>query len=329
MKLADIMSVFKKDDRNSKSNYRPISIFSNLPKVLDKIMHDQISIFFLDTLSKYHCGFRKGFSTQFCLIAMIEKWKKSVDNKGTFGTLLTDLPIAFDCIPYELLIAKLCVYGSDFKALKFMYSYINNRKQRVRINKSLGEWPEMLYGEPQGSILGPLLLIIFLCDLFYFEEHIDIASYVNQNTLYSAYSNIENTISSLESSAQLINSFQQNAMKANPDKCHLLFSTNQNKLGNINSSAIHNSSSEKLLGITIDINFKCDIHVNNRCKKTSQKLNACTRIASLMNVDKIRSIMKSFIISHFKYCPLARMFHDRSLNNKINGNMNDHLNCVW
>ena len=257
MKLVDIIPVFKKDDRNSKSNYRPISIFSNLSKVFDKIMHDQISIFFLDILSKYHCGFRKGFSTQFCLIAMIEKWKKSVDNKGTFRTLLTDLPKAFDCIRYELLIAKLCVYGSDFKALKFMYSYINNRNQRVRINKSLGGWPEILYGEPQGSILGPLLLIIFLCDLFYFEE---------QNTPYSAYSNIENTISSLESSAQLINWFQQNAMKANPDKCHLLFSTNQNKLGNINGSAIHNSSSEKLLGITIDINFKCDIHVNNRKK---------------------------------------------------------------
>ena len=106
-------------------------MLSNLPKVFEKIIHDQISVFFLDIFSNYQFGFRKGFSTQHCLIAIIEKWKKSVDNKGTFGVLLTGLLKAFDCIPQELLIGKLSAYGFDFKALKFIYRYINNRKQRV------------------------------------------------------------------------------------------------------------------------------------------------------------------------------------------------------
>ena len=97
------MLVFKKDYRNLKSNYRLISILSNLSKVFEKIIHDQISIFVLDILSKYQCGFRNVFSTQNCLIAVIEKGKKSVDNKGTFRTLLTDLSKAFDHIPHELL----------------------------------------------------------------------------------------------------------------------------------------------------------------------------------------------------------------------------------
>ena len=92
---------------------------------------------------------------------MIEKWKKNVDNKGTFEALLTDLSKAFDCIPHELLIAKLSAHGFDFKALKFIYSYINNRKQKVRINESFSEWAELIFAVPQGSILGT-----FLCDLF-------------------------------------------------------------------------------------------------------------------------------------------------------------------
>ena len=106
-------------------------------------------------------------------------------------------------------------------------------------------------------------------------------------TPHCADSNIENTISSLiSSSARLFNWFQQNAMKPNLDKCLLLLSTNQNKLANTNSNAIHKSSSGKLLGITIDTNLKLYIHVNNLCKKASQKINALKRIASLMDITK-------------------------------------------
>ena len=139
MKLEDKIPVFKKDDRNLKSNYRPISILSNLSKVFEKIIHDQISVFFLDVLSKYQCGFRKSISTHHCLIVMTEKWRKSLDNKISFRALFTDLSKATDRIPHELLIAKLSAYGFDFKTLKFIYSYINNRKQRVRINESFSE----------------------------------------------------------------------------------------------------------------------------------------------------------------------------------------------
>ena len=96
------------------------------------------------------------------------------------------------------------------------------------------------------------------------------------------------------------------------------FSTSQNKLANINSNAIHNSSSEKLLGITIDTNLKFDIHVNNLCKKASQKLNVLTGIVSLIDADKKRSAMKAFLSWHFNYRPPVWMFHDRDLSNKIN-----------
>ena len=94
-----------------KESYRPISILSNIFKVYERCLYDQMSEFFDNIFSKYQCGFRTDYSAQHCLLVMIEKWKKVVDNGGAFGALLTDLSKAFDCIPHDLIIAKLEAYG--------------------------------------------------------------------------------------------------------------------------------------------------------------------------------------------------------------------------
>ena len=85
--------------------------------------------YFDNLLSKYQCGFRKGFNAQHCLVSMIEKWKESVDSGGAFGTLMTDLSKAFDCLHHELLIAKLEAYGFAIKSVKIIQQYISNRKK--------------------------------------------------------------------------------------------------------------------------------------------------------------------------------------------------------
>ena len=107
LKEADIVPVHEKKSKFSKESYRPRSIHPNISKVYERCLYDQISKFFEDIFSKYQCGFRKGYSAQHCLLVMIEKWKKIVDCRGVFGALLTDLSKAFDCIPHDLIIAKL------------------------------------------------------------------------------------------------------------------------------------------------------------------------------------------------------------------------------
>ena len=134
LKKADITPIFKKDSRLDKSNYRPVSILPNLSKIFERCIYNQISLYFNDILSKYQCGFRKGFNAQYCLMVMIEKWKKALDQGGSCGALLTDLSKAFDCLLHDLLIAKLHAYGFSRKSLKLIYDYLSERLQRTKIN---------------------------------------------------------------------------------------------------------------------------------------------------------------------------------------------------
>ena len=134
------------------------------------------SNFFSSIFSKFPFGFRKSFNTQQCLLAILEKWKKSVDNGKAFGALLKDLSKAFDCLVHELLITKLNAYGFSLPALKLIHDYLSNRRKQTKINSSYSSWHKIIFGELQGFILGSLLFSIFLIDLFFIIEDFAIAS---------------------------------------------------------------------------------------------------------------------------------------------------------
>ena len=184
LKMADMTPLHKKDKKDLKENYRPVSILPVFSKVFERSMFAQMSSLFDNFLSKQQCGFRKGYSTQQCLLALLEKWERAVDSGQMFGALLTDLSKAFDCLDYELLIANLNAYGFSLPALKLVHDYLSNSKQRTMVNRTNSYWLEIVFGVPQGSILGPLLFNIFLADLFFILNDIDIASYADYNTPY-------------------------------------------------------------------------------------------------------------------------------------------------
>ena len=330
-KLADITPAHKHGNKMDKGNYRPVSILPAMSKIFERLFYYQINHFIENRLSKYQCGFRKGYSAQHCLILMIEKWKKAMDRRNCAGALMSDLSKAFDCLNFDLMIAKLNAYGFSYKSLMLIRSYLQNRYHRVKVNSNYSSWAEILNGVPQGSIIGPLLFNIYLIDLFYFFEESDIASYADDTTPYTSNKDMESVINKLEAdSVILIKWINNNYMKANPNKFHILLSETDTTLSvNVDKYKIFNKGSEKLLGITIDSKLSFDEHVSLLCKKATQKLHALARVARYMKLPQRRMIMKAFVNSQFGYCPLVWMSHSRQLNNRINKIQERTLRIVY
>ena len=316
MSISQLFS--KKGFKGSKENYRPVSILPITSKIFEKIISKQIANFMNPLLSEYKCGFRRGFTTQNFLLAILGKGKSSVDKGKVLGVVLTDLSKAFDCLSHELIIAKLNAYGFSLSALKLMQSYLSEKKQRIKINQAHSSWEEILFGVPQGSILRAILFNIFLSDLFLVVQNVDFASYAEDNTIYDAGDSIGEVIFSLqESSKKLFKWFADNQMKTNEDKCHLIVSTNELTEIQIRDFSIKNSANGKLLGVNIDSKLNFDSHVNYLCNNANKKLRALARVTPHMTLEKKKIVMNSFFNAQFNYCPLIWMLHSRKNNYKV------------
>ena len=161
-----------------------------------------------------------------------------------------------------------------------------------------------------------ILIFVIYCFLNY---RCNVASYADDNTPYTSDIIVNLVLEKLESSTHdLFQWFEENHMKANLDKCHLLLTTDTLTSVNINGFRITSSTEEKLLGIKFDSKLSFKNHVSSLCKKASQKMHALTRIVNYMNLSKRKGLMKTFVISQFNYCPLVWMFHCRKLNHRIN-----------
>ena len=155
--------------------------------------------------------------------------------------------------------------------------------------------------------------------MFYFLEGFYIANYADDSTPYCEGKSAESVVHNLEESSTILFKWlNNNYMKVNTSKSHLLLSGNSRATATIDNSYNESKDEKVLLGITIDSNLTFENHIINICKKANQKLNALGRIAPYMNIEKRRTIMKSFVTSQFSYCQLIWMFHSRRVNNKIN-----------
>ena len=145
-----------------------IRVRSNVSKVFENILNQQISAHSENTFYKQQTSFRRGFKTQHCILVMIKIFRKLLDKGGGYAALLTDLSKAFDCIPHDLTIAKLHACDFDMPLLKVINGYWTNRHQGVKINDSYSLWKLIKHDVSQGSILGPVFIqYIFMWFVFY------------------------------------------------------------------------------------------------------------------------------------------------------------------
>ena len=322
LKLADVSPIFKNGESTTDANYRPISVLSSVSKIYERLLSKQILPHISQYLSDLLCGFREKYSTQDALIRLIERCRKCLDKHGIVGMVLMDLSKAYDCLPHDLLVAKLEAYGFSLGSLRMLHSYLTSRKQRIRIDSSYSSWLDITSGVPQGSVLGPLLFNIYINDLIYFIEESEICDFADDNTLFACDQKIERVISSLEIDIRsTLEWFESNMMVANPSKFQLMFmGLNQdNKLClEINEKIIPSTNQVKLLGITIDAKLKFDTHVESLCVKANRSVSAFSRVARYLQQPQKRLLYNSFVMSNFKYCPLIWMFCGKGANNKIN-----------
>ena len=239
---------------------------------------------------------------------MLEIWKKVLDKGGYICAIFMDLSKAFDTLNHDLLIAKLGAYGFETDALRYMKSYLTNRKQRVRVNKTFSEWERITTGVPQGSILGPLLFNIFLNDLFLFISNSSLSNYADDNTLYTFRDNLKKIKDNLRNSFDMVHQwFYENYLVLNPGKCHFMCLKNntENETFLFFNILMENSKEQIILGVTIDnkLNFKS--HISELCKTSSQKIAALSRLSSYLHNSEKKLIFNSIIKSQFSYCPIA------------------------
>ena len=152
-----IITVHKKNEKCNKANDRPVSIPTNILKIYEKLLHNKLYKYFDSLLAANQCGFGKGFSSQCCQLVTLEKFKQAIDGGNQFGSLLTDLSKAFDCIDHKLLIAKLYEYRVSSSAVNTISSYIKRRTKRTKINDCFSTRSIIKYVFCNESILCPLL----------------------------------------------------------------------------------------------------------------------------------------------------------------------------
>ena len=169
-KIASVSPVDKKtDNKNKISNYRPVSVLNTFSKIYETIIKNHLVSEMKNHFSPFISAYRKNYSSQHVLIRLIKEWRSRLDNDYTVGGVLMDLSKAFDCIPHDLLIAKLLAYGVHEKIVHIFYSYLQNRKQCVKINNISSDFLDIISGVPQGSIAGSILFNVFINKLFLFH----------------------------------------------------------------------------------------------------------------------------------------------------------------
>ena len=196
-----------------------MSILPILSKAYERVIYEQTSYYFGPFFNEILCGFRKAHSTQHALFKLLTSWQNFLDRGGFVGSILMDLSKVYDCLSYDLLLAKLQAYGFSKESIRLFLSYLTDRTQRIKIGSTFSHSTNFLKGIPQGSVLGPLLFNIFVNDLFFFSAKYEICNFADDNSLYSCGMNLDKIFSNLiQDMENVYEWFVYNSMKANPDK---------------------------------------------------------------------------------------------------------------
>ena len=310
LKLAKVIPVFKKKDKQDPGNYRPISLLSIINKIMEKVMYTRVMSFLNknNILYKYQFGFREGHSTIQAIIEITDNILEELQKKNMVAGIYLDLSKAFDTVCHKILLAKLEHYGIRGEPLNWFKSYLKQRKQYTALDAYKSREQEVPYGVPQGSVLGPLLFLVFVND-------IDSAVGTNKLRLFADDSNVfvvsknpkvlkQNMVKVV---IDLCNWFNANKLTINMSKTAYTIFTPDGKvppcLNNItiNKTVITRVQSVKYLGILLDENLSWEEQIKEVTKKLSKTIQALKIVSKFINKHHRRILYYAYIYSTIQY----------------------------
>ena len=310
-KRANVTPIQKTPNDHKPNNYRPISVLPVIVKVMEQIIHKQLYTHMASNNQISHqSGFRPAHSTQDVILKTVEDWKTAIDQGKHVGAVLIDLSKAFDSIDHKILLRKLESYGLQENELKWFENYLQDREQRVLVNSSASKWAAITRGVPQGSILGPLLFVIFVNDLPNVVKSCKIHLYADDTTIYSSHklkSEVEKFLNTdLQNISQWI---EDNNLKMNIKKTQFISLTNSKKTGKINiqlkGESIKETDSIKYLGVTVDRDLKWNSHISGVKKKASAGIACLRKISPSIPINTRKLLFNALVRPHLDYCSVV------------------------
>ena len=320
-KLANVTPVHKKEDKGKVNNYRPVSLLSVVSKVLERLIHNKVYPAILPLLNDAHHGFRSKRSTGTQMVDVLHQWGEALDKGKQVDVLYLDFSRAFDVVPHRLLVHKLQSFGINGRLLKWFECYLMNRKQKVVLNGVSSQSRDVTSGVPQGSILGPLLFLLYVNDL---PNVVD-----SLMSLFADDSKIARVINTVEDSLMLQADLENIAewcakwgMLLNPIKCQCMSITRKlhpiNFHYNIHGRVLSKVDEIKDLGIIISKDLTFNKHVNSIVGKANQRWAMVMRLFDrTRNPTLMRILFNSLVRSKLEYNSVSWDPHTKENLNKI------------
>ena len=303
-KVAEVSAIYKKGDKTDPGNYRPVSLTCICCKIMESLVTKSLRVYLEENklISKCQHGFRNHRSCVTQLLETLNDLTNLIENKKEIDIIYLDFSKAFDSVPHVRLIDKLKAYGVNGNILEWIRNFLTDRKQRVRVGSDYSDFLNVTSGIPQGSILGPLLFIVFINDL----PDVLLSAckvFADDTKVYNTQENHDILQNDLLNLIKWQDAWQ---LKFNINKCSVLHigkKNNKNKyyMNDCPDSLLKETLAEKDVGVTFSADMVFDQHISNVIKKASQMTGLVRRSFTYLDKTMLKTLIKTIIRPQLEY----------------------------
>ena len=306
-KLAQVTPLFKGGNKTDLGCYRPISLLPALSKILEKIIQVRVLNFLTEhkVISEHQFGFRPKFSTEYAILDIYEKLLHNLDQSHSSCAIFLDLAKAFDTVSHDILLKKLEVYGIRGNCLNFFESYLKDRYQFVKLDNEKSKISLIEYGVPQGSILGPLLFLLFINDLPN-ATNLFVKLYADDTFLCAQNKDLKLLEDEVNLELKKVYDWMcSNRLTLNITKSKCMIVTKKRKVEpisiKINNIDLEQCTSYKYLGVLFDKDLNWKPHIEHICNKISKSVGGLAILRHRTSISVLREVYHALINSYVKY----------------------------